>query len=167
MNTLPHTLHGLLDAARRDIYKVLSAPHRYTLNMDRWVEYNPTTKMCEVCLAGAVMVNSLGLVADAHHRKPSLYYFAGGLDLKLRAINQLREGDPVSAIKVLYGIREEYLEHNPRWALLGVSDVDEYRMYALTWGRLAGDALTKVDVDKFFSHPNLMEFRKLLLKYNI
>ena len=167
MNTLPHTLHGLLDAARRDIYKVLSAPHRYTLNMDRWVEYNPTTKMCEVCLAGAVMVNSLGLVANAQRQKIAPFFVGGGLGLKLRAINQLREGDAVSSIKVLYRIREEYLAHNPRWALLEVSDVDEYRMYALTWGRLAGDALTKVDVDKFFSHPNLMEFRKLLLKYNI
>ena len=62
-DTLPNSLHSLLQTAIKDVEKVLEEPNVYRVVMNIWHAprnlYNEFVK-CEVCMAGAVMAKSLG-----------------------------------------------------------------------------------------------------------
>ena len=85
-DTLPDKLSDLIEVALDDLEKTAVDP-RYRVNMNTW--HTPHKGVCHVCLAGAVMAQTLKLdpVVD-YVRDRSLY----AVDRKLSALNNVRLG---------------------------------------------------------------------------
>lgn len=63
---LPDQLSDLIELALADLTKVESQPDRYRVNMMDWVgKYNDDAPICNVCLAGAVMVGTCQLDTES------------------------------------------------------------------------------------------------------
>lgn len=94
MNTLPDKPSELIRVAIRDLEAVEKLPEVYEIDMKSWHEpgrgYSPTT--CAVCLAGAVMAQTLG-ANPREFRYPTDYAREIRIQAKLRALNMFREGE--------------------------------------------------------------------------
>ena len=89
MNNLDHitSLAELVQVAVDDTLKVKADP-RYTFDVDVWHHFNDGK--CSVCVAGAVISNTLG----APLREPVLPgYFGARIKNLLLLLNEIREGD--------------------------------------------------------------------------
>jgi hypothetical protein len=60
MNKLPNKPSALIRAALADLKVVESRPDIYKVNMDVWHREHREEKVCEVCLAGSVISQTLG-----------------------------------------------------------------------------------------------------------
>ena len=85
---LPDKLSELIRAAIWDLIKVEQEPDLYVVDMDLWHRY--IDKKCHVCLAGAVMAQTLGA-------KPTVSMYPEGYDYdvhnKLVALDNIRVGN--------------------------------------------------------------------------
>lgn len=84
MIALPNTLSGLLELAVQDAQKCEALPELYRLDMGQW--HTPEAGVCVICMAGAVIAQTLGVSHDADApdmRAPWSTY--------LEAVAQLRE----------------------------------------------------------------------------
>lgn len=98
MTVLPNKLSDLIELAIRDVQKCEAEPARFRLAMGNW--HMPVEDgICEVCLAGAVMAQTLAL-PDTHYVS---FAFDGVRDFQqqLRALNDVRVGDMVIAVERL------------------------------------------------------------------
>jgi hypothetical protein len=90
---LPNKPSGLIRLALEDLKKCLANPD-YEIDMDVW--HSPTDEgTCHVCLAGAVMAQTLRLEPDGDLSPYDLvtkYHMPQEVVDKLRAINSLRLG---------------------------------------------------------------------------
>jgi hypothetical protein len=91
---LPDTLSGLLRLAVADAQKCANDP-RYVLQMGSWHE--PGLKRCSVCMAGAVMAQSLNTQLHAV-AFPEDY---DDSEYALMAIDEMRCGDVLGAASTL------------------------------------------------------------------
>jgi hypothetical protein len=108
MKALPDKLSELLELAMRDLEAVEADP-RYRVDMSHWHEPRRDSEFCLVCLAGAVMAKTLRLrpttrVQGLHAR------FGYNIGLKLRALDRLRRGEVVVALKTLALVSEDEVE---------------------------------------------------------
>lgn len=87
MTTLPNKLSALIRVALDDLEKCEN-DGRYRINMDIWHDPDPAISVCYVCLAGAVMAQSLKL-APSKSRAPSMF---PENQSKLYALNGIRSG---------------------------------------------------------------------------
>lgn len=92
MKTLPSEPSELLMLALMDLEKIENTPG-YVIDMGMWHE--PRGGFCHVCLAGAVLAETLNkpMNWDFDH-----FSMTTELHSKLNAINNLRTGDVVSAV---------------------------------------------------------------------
>ena len=108
---LPKTLHGLLRVAVGDCIQLERNP-RYRFNMGDWhvpmLREAGDIKRCEICMAGAVMANTLH-TSPEEYEEPDSFYNTGShiyrrdLCAAFFAIDQLRKGYVSSAYETLYG----------------------------------------------------------------
>lgn len=91
MTTLPNKLSDLLELAVRDAQACESQPEKFYLRMGDWMRLSRSRPgVCEICMAGAIMVNTMGLqpTEDDPRIEP------GGVDkMKLWAVDSMRSGD--------------------------------------------------------------------------
>ena len=93
---LPACMCGILRRAVEDAMAV-EEMSGYRLNMDVWHSPNG---VCKVCMAGAVMVKTLG-VSRSIGRDPT--DFDRDTEMKLYAVNSFRVGMVISAYTHIYG----------------------------------------------------------------
>lgn len=85
---LPTKLSDLLELALRDLISCERSP-RYRVNMDQWHVWRPKQKVCEVCLAGAVIARTLNWPIEKDMR---IDVFSTHDDDRLDALDSLRLG---------------------------------------------------------------------------
>ena len=91
---LPNSMPALTELAVRDVIRCERQPKKYRLDMAKWLYRPQLSKPCSVCMAGAVMAQTLGVrlpvegtgldplsLGDEHAR------------VRLYAINAIRTGD--------------------------------------------------------------------------
>jgi hypothetical protein len=88
MTELPNKLSALLRLAVADAQKCEAMPDVYTLDMLVW--HAPKNDRCAVCMAGAVIAQTLGVRPD-QEREPGLD-FEDHTENALDAINSMRGG---------------------------------------------------------------------------
>jgi hypothetical protein len=90
---LPHNLSGLLELALKDLDEVTWMPDKYEVCMVAFYHRAPAENKCFVCLAGAVMANTLGYQREdiADDVECILPKFLPHRD-KLYALDSLRQG---------------------------------------------------------------------------
>ena len=97
---LPDTLHELLALAIKDA-KALDTS-KYMPNFLAWHVYNEHGDgLCEVCLTGAVLAQSLNV--DIKETVQSVDIYGSSIGNKLIAVNYLRAGYVIEAAWALYG----------------------------------------------------------------
>ena len=89
MKNLPDLPSELIRVALADLKKVEQMPDEFTVNMAEWVVYS--CDQCSVCLAGAVMTQSLGSNQQNGMDVPSCY--DPTIADKLSALNYFRIGE--------------------------------------------------------------------------
>lgn len=105
MIALPNTLSGLLDLAVQDAQKCEALPELYRLDMGRW--HTPEAGVCVICMAGAVIAQTLGVSHASDVRVWLNAPCSAALEparKQLLAINDMRLGDFEDAVKNL-GLR--------------------------------------------------------------
>lgn len=88
--TLPTKLSDLLELAVTDARKCEAEPERFVLDMDDWMR--PRRDRCAVCMAGAVMAQSLGFDASSKERIDPAKINNDSLKNAMWAIDSMREG---------------------------------------------------------------------------
>ena len=90
--TLPDKLSCLLRLSVADAQRCEADP-QYVLNMLLWHQTRAGEPRCQVCMAGAIMAQTLG--TDPHEEESVTWnrLEAAGLDEKLMAVNDMRNGD--------------------------------------------------------------------------
>lgn len=152
---LPDKLHKLIKVAYKDIMTIAN-DSRYVLNMKTWHEVNSDNR-CHVCLAGAVMAGSLN--ADIKDTL-DIDDFSSVAD-SLYAINYIRMGEYTFALREFYLSRTgeyKFLEFPELLEFLKLSDLESYKM---------PDMPSRDDIQTFFTHPHMMTFISLLVKYDL
>jgi len=106
VDTLPDTLSGLIRVALADFRKCL-ASNDYVVDMREWHAPVEGDALCRVCLAGAVMAQTLQVPVE-DEVSPTRFSLSESqwgresqLENKLRAINSLRVGEVRTAARVL------------------------------------------------------------------
>ena len=95
---LPNKLSALLRAAVADC-KAVSKDKRYVLNMHYWHEYDADAKKCCVCMAGAVLANTVKIPL----KETVVVFGCGGPEEdKMIAIDQARFGALYAAVSYMY-----------------------------------------------------------------
>lgn len=109
MKELPNTLHELMRLALQDLRKCLVDP-AYVVGMTEWHRVIDCgddfddDRACVVCMAGAVMSQSLG-ASPLDHLEPGCYRTGGDSYAdKLLAINQVRMGAIRAAMDCLHPV---------------------------------------------------------------
>ncbi len=97
MTELPNTLHALLDVTLEDFAKCEADP-RYVIGMDVW---HMGGNLCEVCLAGSRMAQSLGASLGSFLSPSS---FTLDECRRLRALDWLRCGSVGMALVAAEGV---------------------------------------------------------------
>lgn len=97
-DTLPDTLSGLLAVGLRDFAKLERAKTKYVVDMGRY-HFPLGDGRCAACVAGSVMIYSLGVKADDEIAGP--WDFRNRLAGKIRAIDYLRLGATWKAARFL------------------------------------------------------------------
>jgi hypothetical protein len=88
--TLPGRPSTLIRVALADLRKVEALPDIYRVNMDVWHREHGGDAVCEVCLAGSMISQSLG-ARPGEHRGPE--DFDQETTWKLYALNEFRVGN--------------------------------------------------------------------------
>jgi hypothetical protein len=117
VSQLPDKLSALIRVALADLRKV-EADSRYVVNMHRW--HKPVGEVCQVCLAGAVMAQSLGIDPERHVEWPT-NLATGGAEAKMLALDCARQGDVLNALYELDVDAEE------AWDGLSNEDAPRYQ----------------------------------------
>jgi len=90
---LPTSLSSLLELAVNDAKKCEALPERYRLNMGEWVvRPKNQPEVCEVCMAGAVMTQSLGFEASIERLDPAKVG-SDAVKSAMWAIDSMRTGE--------------------------------------------------------------------------
>lgn len=102
MNKLLGTLWELIDMAELDAQKTLRDGH--TLSMADWFIKNPEESFCRVCLAGAVILNTLGYQATVVEVEfcDLRLLFGESEANKLYALDCLRAGELRNSVDAFY-----------------------------------------------------------------
>lgn len=104
MTGLPEKLSDLVELALRDC-RAVEARDDVTWNMYEWVE-DPNTPECTACVAGAVMLQTLGAPVDGPSTTdwvPEDYPMVPEAMRSLYALNDARQGKWRSALRCLTG----------------------------------------------------------------
>lgn len=97
-DTLPDKLHELLALALAD-FDIISKTPGYEVDMSSWHEADSNTGKCAVCLAGAVMANTLKV--QKHISMSINDVYDSNLATKLRTLDSLRGGYVNDALAAL------------------------------------------------------------------
>ena len=82
MKKLPDKLSDLFTVALNDLQKCMADPI-YSINMSCWMQWDTVTQKCEVCMAGAVMAQTLDIPIKNTHPRDDIYMNAvEGTDIK-------------------------------------------------------------------------------------
>jgi hypothetical protein len=100
---LPNKLSALLRIAVADAQKCEAMPEVYTLDMNKW-HFPQSGGPCQVCMAGAVMAQTLG--AEPGRIKSPCSFGLESIEFQLEAINAMRLGHFEEAMEYLRGSRE-------------------------------------------------------------
>ena len=109
MKKLPDTLHGLLDLAIKDM-EALEKRKDVKFDMDSWMDERG--KVCYVCMAGAVMFNTLKIRLDGEVYDSISCYFTHDQkhnEKKIKAIDKMRLGRFRSALGEKLNIEERFI----------------------------------------------------------
>lgn len=96
MTTLPDKLSDLLVVALADL-KTCEEDDKYRINMTKWHKPTLSGHHCEVCLAGAVMAQTLRTPLTKW-QEPYLNKLGEVINMKLLAINEARIGNLCMAL---------------------------------------------------------------------
>lgn len=151
MNKLPGKLSDLITLAYDDAKKIVKTPG-YILDMGKW--HSSITGVCRVCLAGAVMSNTLGVNRDVTTTQNDM----GDYALKLAALDKFRKLWLAHSISSFYGMKT-YAYH-----LCNVSRLIDNHQDAHS---LSSASTTEEGLDFFFSQPLIVEFRRYLKANNL
>jgi hypothetical protein len=113
--TLPAKPSALIRAVLADLRKVEGRPDIYRINMDVWHREHRTDAVCEVCLAGSAISQSLGAQPN-EHRGPE--DFDQETTWKLYALNEFRVGNVFDGLC--------YLDCADRWLGADTRRVADY-----------------------------------------
>lgn len=94
-NVLPDKLSDLAELALNDLENCEAAPGLYVINMNAWHDPCELSRTCDVCMAGAVIANTLG-ANPQDLLEPN--EFNRDTANKLNAIDDLRIGDVSCAL---------------------------------------------------------------------
>ncbi len=100
---LPDKLSELLKLAIKDLLET-EKDKRYSVDMDSWHEYDPRANVCYVCLAGAVITQTIKLDFTTQCNLIHPHYDIPGIETnidQLLAINSARLGEINQAISLL------------------------------------------------------------------
>lgn len=106
---------ALIRTALADLRKVEGMPDIYRINMDVWHREHRTDAVCEVCLAGSAISQSLGALPN-EHRGPE--DFDQETTWKLYALNEFRVGNVFDGLC--------YLDCADRWLGADTRRVTDY-----------------------------------------
>jgi hypothetical protein len=130
--TLPSRPSALIRVALADLRKVETQPDIYRVNMDVWHRDHRTDGICEVCLAGSIISQSLG-AHPGEHRGPE--DFDQETTWKLYALNEFRVGNVFDGLC--------YLDRADLWLGADTRTITEYTANAEGFHedmqKLAGD----------------------------
>ena len=124
---LPNTLSGLLRLAVTDARRVAKDP-RYTLNMSTWHTPRRAGKgkrVCQVCMAGAVMTQLPGVRVD---REIEPYNLPEDLQRKMTAIDMMRSGFFGAAFDALHPERLRTPDERAAMELAHTAVCSTYRL---------------------------------------
>jgi hypothetical protein len=113
--TLPSKPSALIRVALADLRKVEALPDIYRVNMDVWHRDHRTDAVCEVCLAGSMISQSLG-ARPGEHRGPE--DFDQETTWKLYALNEFRVGNVFDGLC--------YLDRTDLWLGADTRAITEY-----------------------------------------
>ena len=131
MTTLPNKLSELLRLAVWDAVACEQMPETYELNMGLW--HSPSQGICRVCMAGAVMAQTLRMHPDdSVSGEPEDHDedIATDENNPFFAIDSMREGEFIMAAQCIQG---SYDGHG-REALIAASKIVEDELDALSEG---------------------------------
>jgi hypothetical protein len=135
---LPNKLSALLRVAVEDVQKCEADP-RFELEMGMWVvgDVGPTSERCSVCMAGAVMVQRLGVATDSNSHPEDV----PEAERHLLAIDHMRLGNFVSA--------HQRLSRHP-------ASIDEERALRAATAKVRSDPTLEqwIDDDGDYSDPH-------------
>lgn len=109
MNKLPNKLSDLLELAIKDL-KSCEADPKFVIDMLNWCK-ETSDGTCGICLAGAVMVRSLGIITNSPNHVKEGY--------KLLALDSLRSGRIHEACSIMniqypkikyFGVKNYFLD---------------------------------------------------------
>lgn len=164
MDKLPKTVWELIDMAERDARQALKDGHK--LEMTTWHTKNPEENFCRVCLAGAVILNTLGHQnTGAEVEFIDLEKLFGEDDAnKLFALNFLREGLLGSAVEAFY--RYEHLEEADETARVIPPEIFKY-IWESERGPVLKGRVGEKELCAFFDSTSIKAFREKLKELNI
>lgn len=161
MNDLPNKLSELISLAYEDAKQILRTPG-YELNMDHWHRYSAyqwhghsmhtiERDTCYVCLAGAVMANTLGAPREKDLSPDEMRIYVRD---KLEALNEFRLLHLYIAVDYFYGLEvaEDHADNVEQIAA-------RYENQPILYSRKTTDE----ELEAFFSHPMIIEFRQYLV----
>lgn len=108
MIQLPENLSGLLELAVLDAQKCEAQPDKFAFDMSYWARpgaVNPN--ICYVCMAGSVMVQSLGFDAELTNNLDPSKVGSNKIKNAMWAIDSMREGEFLQALKEITGDYEQ------------------------------------------------------------
>ena len=101
MKELPNTLHELLGLAIKDM-EALMGTEDNAFDMGAWIYMSKYGNLCYVCMAGAVMLNTLKIKKPPRGQDIKLEPFKRPLRFKIYAIDNMRKGKFKEAFLHLY-----------------------------------------------------------------
>lgn len=109
-DTLPDRASELIRLALADLRKVEAMPNKYIVCMSEWhspVSFDDGSVKCSVCLAGAVLAQSLKLDVETDYMSIA-DKVPRSLDRKIDALNALRQGEIESGMGTLMQYSDDF-----------------------------------------------------------
>lgn len=154
MNKLPEKLSDLITLAYEDAKKVLRTPG-YEMHMLVWHHYDG--RACQVCLAGAVMANTLEVNREESITPENFYDVVA---LALNALDAFRMLELEECISRFYGWEEGAAHY------AGIQKLYDKHIPCRKV-RLMGGRIHEKTLDNFFNSPIVVEFRQYLVDNNL
>lgn len=153
MKTLPTKFSDLITTAYADAKQILRT-EGYVLNMDQWHQYNSNNRnddACHVCIAGSVMAKTLGAPRTKDLTPSDMPEAVRG---KLEALNMFRLCFFYSALESFYS-EEVADKHADRLQEICFESTNPPHLYSSN--------ITYEDLEAFFNHPMIINFRRYLV----